>query len=351
LVGLGLVMVFSASSALASRQYGDAYYFLKRQAFSAGLGICALIFLSHLPYGVYRRLVYPIFFGVCGLMLLVFVPGLGVEVGGARRWIHVLGWSFQPSEAAKVGLVMYMAYSISKKGEQVRDLATGYIPHMIFLGILVLLVLSQKDLGTVALLTVVTVAMLFVGGARLMHLAATSLAGLVLLAVSILVEPYRLDRLLAFLDPWADPLNRGFQIIHSFMAFGSGGILGVGVGDGKQKLFYLPEPHTDFILSVLGEEMGLLGVALTTGVYVLIFWRGMKIARSVLDPFGSLLAFGITLLLSTQVILNLFVVLGLVPTKGLPLPFISYGGSSLVVSLSMLGILCNIRHLNRRSST
>jgi len=347
LVGLGVVMVLSASSALAIQRYGDAYHFLKRQAFSAGVGIFGLLILSQIPYGYYRKLVYAALFSALTMMILVFFPGIGYEVGGAQRWLRFGTISFQPSEWAKIAFTVYLAYSLSKKGEKVREFSIGFIPHLIFLGLFVIVALLQKDLGTVVVMGLLTFAMLFIGGARTLHLFATGAAALGLLVLAVVMEPYRLKRVLVYLNPWADPLDQGFQIIHSFLALGSGGVFGVGLGDGKQKLFYLPEPHTDFIFSVLGEELGLVGVCAAVALYAVLFWRGVQISRRALDPFGSLLAFGLTLLISFQVIMNIWVVMGLVPTKGMALPFVSYGGSALMMNLFVIGVLLSIRSNGR----
>ncbi|MBI4773624.1 MAG: putative lipid II flippase FtsW [Deltaproteobacteria bacterium] len=349
LVGLGVVMVLSASSALALQRYGDSYHFLKRQTFSAGIGILGLLLLSQIPYEYHRKLVYPALISALALMVMVLFPGIGYEVGGARRWLRLGGFSFQPSELAKIAFTVYLAYSLTKKGEKVREFSIGFLPHLIFLGLFVLVALLQKDLGTVVVLGLLTFAMLFIGGARTLHLFATGTAALGLLALAIVMEPYRLKRVFVYLNPWADPLDHGFQIIHSFLALGSGGIFGVGIGDGKQKLFYLPEPHTDFIFSVLGEELGLVGVSAAVALYVVLFWRGIQISRKALDPFGSLLAFGLTLLISFQVIMNIWVVMGLVPTKGMALPFMSYGGSALMMNLCVVGVLLSIRSKGRAS--
>jgi cell division protein FtsW len=343
LVGLGLVMVYSASSALALERNGDSLFYLKRQMISACLGFLGLLVLSQVPYRWFGTMVYPILFGSLAIMVLVCIPGVGHEVGGARRWLHMGGFSFQPSELGKIGLAVYLAYSLSKKGEKVRDFSIGFVPHFLVLGLMLMPVLLQKDLGAAVLMTVLTITMLFVAGARLLHLAGAGAAGACMLAVAIILEPYRLERLKAFLNPWADPHNSGFQIIHSFMAFGSGGVLGAGFGEGKQKLFYLPEPHTDFILSVLGEEGGLVGVTAVLILYFIFFRRGIRVAQGTSESFGSLLAFGLTTLMGLQVIMNVWVVMGLIPTKGLALPFMSYGGSAMMMNLCAVGILLNVR--------
>ena len=343
LVGLGLVMVYSASSALALERNGDSLFYLKRQIIATGLGFLGLILLSQVPYHWLGKMVYPVLFGSLAVMVLVCIPGIGHEVGGARRWLHVGGFSFQPSEFGKIGLTIYLAYSLSKKGDKVRDFSIGFVPHFIVLGLLLMPVLVQKDLGAAVLMTFLTITMLFVAGARILHLAGAGFAGAGMLALAIFLEPYRLERLKSFLNPWADPLNSGFQIIHSFMAFGSGGVLGAGFGEGKQKLFYLPEPHTDFILSVLGEEGGLVGVVTVLILYFVFFKRGIRVAKGTKESFGSLLAFGLTTLIGLQVIMNVWVVMGLIPTKGLALPFMSYGGSAMMMNLCAVGILLNIR--------
>jgi cell division protein FtsW len=343
LLGMGLVMVFSASSELAQLKYNDSFHFVKRQCFAAALGIGIMIAVKRLPYQVYQRIVYPILGLSVVLLILTLVPGFSTPVKGASRWLRLGSLSFQPSEAAKLALVIYMAYSLDKKGEQVREFLGGFLPHFFVGGILIGLVLIQPDMGMAVILAALTGMMLFIGGAQIKHLALTGLAALPLAIYAIVGKQYRLDRLLTFLNPWEDPLQRGFQIIHSFFAVASGGLWGAGLGAGKQKLFYLPEPHTDFIFAVVAEELGFLGGCIMLILYCLLLYKIFQIAINARDRFGYYLGVGIAFMVGFPVMVHLGVVLGLLPTKGMTLPFMSYGGSSLLLNLTALGILLNIR--------
>ena len=342
LVGIGIVMVYSASSALALKKFGNDLYFLKKQAFFSIMGFSALVVCRHLPYDLYRSLVYPILFAAILSLMAVKVPGLGYTAGGSTRWLHIAGFTFQPSEFARVALVIFLAYSMNKKAELMKRLSVGFFPHMVIMGIFAGLILIQPDFGSAVILGMVTWIMLFVGGARILHLGGTLLALLPVVFVFMVSAEYRLKRLMSFTDPWKYPSDEGYQVVHSLMAFGSGGIWGTGIGKGYQKLFYLPEPHTDFIFSVIGEELGLMGVMLILVLYVVIFWRGILIALDTKDTFGSLMAVGLTTAIGLQVCVNMGVALGLLPTKGLTLPFLSYGGTSLIISMASVGILMNI---------
>jgi cell division protein FtsW len=342
LVGIGVVMVYSASSALALKQYGTDVYFLKKQAVFSLLGVVALATFRRVPFRFYRILAYPLL-GVSLLLLLgVLLPGLGVEAGGARRWLSFGVLRFQPAELARVAMVIYLAYSLSKKQERLKVFAIGMVPHLAVLGLFSVLILQQPDFGSVAILCALTWVMLFAGGVRLMHLLLP-LVALVPAAYFFMINaPYRLERLLTFLNPWKYQSDEGYQVIHSLMAFGSGGVFGSGIGKGYQKLFYLPEPHTDFVFSVIGEELGMIGVLIILVLYGAILWRGVLIAWRTRDPFGQLLAIGLTMAIGFQVGINMSVALGLLPTKGLTLPFMSYGGTSLLINMAAVGMLLNI---------
>jgi len=267
---------------------------------------------------------------------------LGSSAGGAARWLRLGPVSFQPSEFARFSVVIFMAYSMSKKKEHLKDFYIGFLPHVLVLSAFTVLIFLQPDFGSVVILGALTWIMLFVGGARLRHLASSLLLVLPVLYYFMIHAEYRVKRIMSFLDPWQYPTEEGYQIIHSLMAFGTGGIWGAGIGKGYQKLFYLPEPHTDFIFSVIGEELGLVGIFLILGLYSVIVWRGLAIARNTDDLFGSFVALGLTSALALQVIVNMGVCLGLLPTKGLALPFLSYGGTSLLINMASIGILMNI---------
>jgi len=342
LVGIGIVMVYSASSALALKKFGSDLYFLKKQALFSLVGFSALVICRHFPYRLYRSLAYPILLAAIFFLIAVQVSGLGYSAGGSMRWLRFGGVTFQPSEFARLALIVYLAYSLDKKKDRMKEFSIGFFPHMVVLAMLSGLIIIQPDFGSVVILGIVTWIMLYIGGARIFHLAISLLALLPVAYFFIASAEYRIKRLMSFLDPWQYPTNEGYQIVHSLMAFGTGGIWGTGIGKGYQKLFYLPEPHTDFIFSVIGEELGLLGVMLILGLYGVVFWRGILIALDTKDFFGSLMAVGLTAAIGLQVCVNMGVALGLLPTKGLTLPFLSYGGTSLIFSMASIGILMNI---------
>jgi cell division protein FtsW len=301
-----------------------------------------MIFAKHIPCSLYRKIVYPLLVVTFSLLILLLVPGIGHKVGGATRWLKWAGFSFQPAEIAKFTMAIYMAYSMSKKGSEMGYFSRGLLPHLIITGILMLLVVRQPDLGTAMIIGLWVMIVLFVGGARFFQLVSIVIISSPAVLWLIYQAEYRMDRLWAYLNPWKDPTGLGFQIIHSFLAFGSGGLFGAGLGNSKQKLFYLPESHTDFVLSIIGEELGFIGVFSVIVLFGILIWRGIKIALNAKDLYSTYLALGLTCLLGLQVLINMGVVMGLLPTKGLTLPFISYGGSSLVLNLFSIGILLNI---------
>lgn len=340
LVSGGIVMVYSASFVIAGER--DAYHFLKKQAMAAGLGMALMILAAKLDYHRWQALAIPLLVLSAALLGILIFPGLRHEVGGSARWLKYSFLSFQPAELAKLALVIYLARSLTKKEGRMQSLKVGVLPHFIVLGGLFVLVLKQPDFGTGVVFATLVFILLFVAGARVLHLGAAVLAAVPVLFYIATRAPYRTGRLLAFLDPWKDPSDSGFQIIQSFLAFGAGKLFGVGLGEGHQKRFYLPEVHTDFIFSVIGEELGLLGVTGVIGLFVFLTWRGFRACFRAGDLFGSYLALGVTLLIAVQALLNMGVVMGLLPTKGATLPFVSYGGTSLVINLLAVGILLNI---------
>ena len=342
LVGIGIVMVYSASSALALKKFGTDYYFLKKQMLFALLGIVALVLCSHLPYRLFSSLTYPLILLALIFLAATLISGFGYSAGGATRWFRLGSFTFQPSEFARFALVIYLAYSMNKKMDVLKDFYLGFLPHILVLFMFTVLIIFQPDFGSVLILGALTWVMLFVGGVRISHLVM-SLVLIIPMAYFFMVSAdYRSKRIMSFLDPWKYSADDGYQIVHSLMAFGTGGIWGTGIGKGYQKLFYLPEPHTDFIFSVIGEELGLLGVLIILGLYILIFWRGIFIARNCKDSFGSFVAIGLTTAIGLQICVNMGVALGLLPTKGLTLPFLSYGGTSLLLNMASIGILMNI---------
>jgi cell division protein FtsW len=339
---VGLVMVFSASAVVAGSRFHDPIYFLKRQLAWLTLGLVVLYVTSRVDYTVWRKFA-PALLGITVLLLMaVLIPSLGVSSKGARRWLRLGVVSIQPAEIAKIVAVLYLAAYLAKKEAQLTDLRAGFLPPLLVVGLLATLVVVQPDLGTVVVMGLVTLSLLYLGGARLRHLGSLLLLALPAVALLIMTSPYRRQRLLTFLSPWKDATDSGFQVTQSFLAFGSGGLLGVGLGEGRQKLFFLPEAHTDFVLALVGEELGLVGTFAIMLLFVILALKGFQIAGRAREPFGRHLALGITLLLGVQALINAGVVTGLLPTKGLTLPLVSYGGSSLMASLFGVGVLLSI---------
>lgn len=342
LVSLGLVIVYSASSNLAAHRLGDSYFYLKRQVIFCILGIGLMICAKNIPCIIYSKLVYPLLIISVFLLIMLFFPGLGHKVSGACRWLRFGEFTFQPSEIAKFSLAVYVAYSMSKKGSNMESFSKGLLPHLLVAGIFMYLIVNQPDLGTAVIIGCWVLILMFVGGVKIIHLLLLFTLSTPVVLWLIWQANYRIERCLAFINPWNYPKGIGFQIVHSFLAFGSGGLWGLGLGNSKQKLFYLPEPHTDFALSIAGEELGFVGV---TGIIILfgvLVIRGIQVALNARDLYSTYLAFGLICFIGLQVIVNMGVVMGLLPTKGLALPFISYGGTSLVLNFFCIGILLNI---------
>jgi cell division protein FtsW len=339
---MGLVMVFSASAIVAGNRFQDPEFFLKRQIAWLGFGVLLMHLTSRIDYQLWKRLSIPILIGMVVLLVMVLIPSLGVAAKGARRWLRWGLISIQPAEMVKLVLVVYLAAYLAKKADKLTSFRTGLLPLLIVVGVLSGLVLLEPDLGTVVVMGLVTVCLLFLGGARIHHLLGLGFCAIPVVLILVLGSSYRRQRLMTFLAPWKDAADAGFQITQSFLAFGSGGPFGVGLGEGKQKLFFLPEAHTDFVLALVGEELGLAGTASVIVLFALFVWRGFQIASRARIPFGKYLGLGITLLIGIQALVNAAVVTGLLPTKGLTLPFVSYGGSSLVVSFVGVGMLLSI---------
>ncbi len=343
LMCIGVVMVYSASSVAAQVQFRDSEFFLKRQLVYAIVALAAMSVAWRVHYARLRRLTLPLLGVTILALLVVLVPHIGREAGGARRWLSLGGTlNFQPAELAKLALILYLANFLANRGDRTREFAAGLLAPLLVLGILSLPILRQPDLGSVLCLVMIAFIMLFVGGARLLHLMGVVASTLPAAMVVILGAGYRSQRLMAFLDPWRDPRGSGFHIIQSLLALGSGGVLGLGLGQSRQKFFYLPERHTDFVFAIIGEELGLVGTAAVILLFILVVVWGYRIASRVPDRYGALLASGLTAMLVGQAVLNIGVVSGSLPVTGVPLPFISFGGSSLVLSGIAVGILLNI---------
>ena len=341
LTGFGIVMVFSAGAVFAAKIHKDWTFFLKRESVYAGVGLLAFLVGSRLDYSIYRRFTYPLLF--LAVAMLAAVLKLGPSINGAARWFRLGGLSFQPSELAKFALVLYLAVLLARKAEKVRDFSMGFLPPLLMTGVFLGLLLKQPDLGTAVIMGVTALGLMFVAGTRTSYiLLSVLIAAPIGWKVFITGESWRMRRLLAFLYPWQYRRDTGYQLYESLISVGSGGVWGQGLGQGHQKLFFLPEAHTDFILAVVGEELGLVGVLTVLTVFSLLVWRGLRASARARDPYGCYLAFGITCLFGLQTLVNMCVVLGLLPTKGLPLPFVSYGGTALVMSLFMAGVLVNI---------
>jgi cell division protein FtsW len=338
----GVVMVYSASSVMAAKKFHDGFFFLKRQSLYALMGFAGMAVAMHVDYHLWKKWAVPLFLSCFFLLLLVFVPGIGGTAKGASRWIRLPFFNFQPSELAKVALIIYMAYSLEKRQDKLKQFLSGFFPYMLILGVFIAVLLAQHDMGAALTMFAVAIVMLFAAGTRVQYILGMGLIALPGIVYLVATKAYRMRRITAFLDPWQDPTDTGFQIIQSWLALGTGGFFGQGLGEGKQKLFYLPEAHTDFILSVLGEEMGFIGVAVIACMFLVLVQRSIRVAIAAEDSFGRFLAFGIAVLLGLEAFINIAVVTGMLPTKGIALPFLSYGGSSLIISLSAVGILLNV---------
>lgn len=350
LTGLGALMIYSTTSVvtpvLAKRGVTEFYYF-KRHLFTIFIGMSFMFFASRMSTGFMKKISIPLLIFSFVLLILVFVPGIGTSAGGAQRWLRVWPSTFQPSELVKLAMVIFLARYMSLPGFRTDSFLSFLKPVLIML-VFEIAILKQPDFGAAMSLAFLTFAMLFLSGVRLRYIA-----GLLVLALPVVVklamQPYRLKRITSFLNPWDNPQGSGFQLIQSFIALGSGGLTGVGLGSSKQKLAYLPESHTDFIFSIIGEEFGFIGVTVVIALFLLLFIKGIAIAYRAKDQFVYYLATGLSLMIALQALINFAVATGMVPTKGLPLPFISYGGSSLLVNMIAVGILLNISRGEEKS--
>ncbi len=351
LVAFGVVMIYSSSSIVAMERFGDEYYFLKKQIVFAVLGVFFMFVLSKLKYEAFKNVAYAGIIVSVILLVLVLIPPIGVRKGGAMRWIRMGFFNFQVTEMVKVVVVIFLAHFLAKKAAHVREFVKGILIPLGVTFLIIGLIMLQPDFGTAIIIAAILMAMLYLAGSRIVHLSALMVPVVAGAVVLVMMKPYRLQRWLTFLDPWKDANKSGFQIIQSWISFGSGGPLGVGLGDGMQKLFYLPEPHTDFILSIVAEEVGFIGVAVVIALFIVLVFQGFVIAFRASDLFGTLLAGGLTILIALEASINIAAVVGLIPTKGLALPFMSYGGSSLVMSLAAVGILLSISTAKRGSGS
>jgi cell division protein FtsW len=342
LLALGMAMIFISSNVMAQAQYSDAYYFIKRQGMYALLGLGALFLGRSIDYHRYKPWVYRILLLSLVSLVLVFVPGIGGKVRGAARWLRLGPLTLQPSEFAKLAVVLFMAFSLSRKQEKMKYFAIGFLPHMLVAGLFIALILKEPDFGTSVTLLAIVFTMLFVGGTRLTHILLALSACIPLGVLMVLRDPKKFARVLSFMDPWKHGQDVGYQLKQALLAIGSGGVWGLGPGQSRAKLFYLPDCHTDFILAIFSEETGFLGFLLILSLFAIVICRGIRLSLKAPDSFGSYLALGLTLMIGLPALINMGVVSGILPTKGLSLPFLSYGGSGLLVNLLAIGILLNI---------
>ncbi|GIQ67958.1 stage V sporulation protein E [Xylanibacillus composti] len=347
LLAIGIVMVYSASAVTAFHDYGDSFYYLKRQLIFALLGLVAMYFTMNTDYWVWKKFSKAGLIACFALLVIVLVPGVGVVRGGARSWLGIGSLGIQPSEFMKLAMILFLAKLLSEQQGKITQFTQGLLPPLALVGAAFGLIMLQPDLGTGAVLVGASMLVIFVAGARLSHIAWLGAVGLAGMVALIAAAPYRLKRITAFLDPWQDPLGAGYQAIQSLYAIGPGQLVGLGLGMSRQKYNYLPEPQTDFIFSIIAEELGFLGGATVLLLFTLLIWRGYRTALTAPDTFGSFLAAGITSIVAVQVVINIGVVIGMMPVTGITLPLISAGGSSLTLMLTALGLLLNISRYAR----
>lgn len=339
---IGLVMVYSASHIWAEYKYGDALFFVKRQLLFAVVGVVLMLVIAYIPYTFWRKHLWVILFSCSSLLILVLIPGIGLVRGGAQSWIGVGAFSIQPSEFMKLGMILFISHYLSTNLVHIKKFTKGFLPTMLIIFGVFGIIMLQPDLGTGVVLVATCVLMVFAAGVPVKYFIYLGLFGVVGFVLLIISAPYRISRITSFLNPWNDPLGDGFQIIQSLYALGPGKLMGLGYGKSLQKYFYLPEPQTDFIFAIIGEEFGFIGAVFVICLFVLLFWRGIRIALLAFDHFGRFIAIGIIAMISIQVMINVSVVIGLIPVTGITLPFLSYGGSSLTLTLAAIGVLLNI---------
>lgn len=339
---IGLIGVYSSSYIWADFSYGDKLFFLKRQSLFVGIGLFIMMIVSYIPYTFWKKHAKIILLICFGLLIIVLIPGIGIVRGGAQSWIGIGAFSIQPSEFIKLGLILFLAERLSIYGKYIRSLFKGFLPLLLLIFVAFALIMLQPDLGTGVVLVLTCMMVLFIAGAKISYFVSLGFVGIIGFTLLILSAPYRIRRITAFLNPWEDPLGDGFQIIQSLYALGPGGLLGVGLGKSLQKHFYLPEPQTDFIFAIIGEELGFIGGTFVMLLFILLLWRGTKVALTAPCLFSRYVSFGIVSMFTIQAMINLSVVIGLIPVTGITLPFLSYGGSSLTLTLASVGILLNI---------
>lgn len=345
--GLGLIMVLSASSHLGMLSYGTPYYFFLRQSLFGGVGIFFMWILSRVDYKLYNRFSFWIFIISVFLLAIVLVPGISSgDVRGAKRWINLGFFNLQPSEVAKLGVIIFLSAKISSNPQKIKSFWNGLVPYLILIAVVMGLLYFEPHYSAIGLIGIVSVIILFAAGAKLSHFGILAMIVIPILGLGVYVADYRWDRIIGFLDPWADIQDTGWQVVQSLYALGSGGIFGLGLGQSKQKYLHLPDAHNDFILAILGEELGLIGMLFVIALFVILIWRGIVIATKAPDMFSGLLATGIVMLVAVQLVLNIAIITSCFPVTGMPVPFMSYGGTSMMIFMSGMGILLNIsRHI------
>ena len=343
----GLLMIYSSSNIWAEYKYNDPYKYLKSQAIFLIIGYILMIIISKFPYQNYKKLANIIFLTCTIMLILVLIPGIGTVRNGSRSWFGIGPLGLQPSEFTKLGLIIFTSKYLANNTKELKNIKKGVLPILGILFLIFGLIMLEPDFGTGVVIVMTIIVLLFISGVKMNFFIKIGILGLLGVASLIIIAPYRMQRIVSFLNPWNDPLGSGFQIIQSLYAIGPGGLLGLGFGNSIQKHFYLPEPQTDFIFSIISEEFGFMGVLLVTTLFLMIIISGFKIAMKCEDSFGKYLAFGITFGLSFQTMLNLMVVVGLIPVTGVTLPFLSYGGSSLLITMCSMGILLNISSQNK----
>ena len=338
----GAIMIYSSSYIWAEYKFNDPYKYLKAQLIFLTIGYITMFLVSKIHYQNYKKLAN-IIFGICvGMLVVVLIPGIGTVRNGSRSWFGIGGFGIQPSEFTKLGLIIFTSKYLANNSKELKSIKKGVFPILGIVFLVFALIMLEPDFGTGVVIVMTIIVLLFISGVKMNFFVKMGVLGLIGVAVLIIIAPYRMERIISFINPWTDPLGSGFQIIQSLYAIGPGGLLGLGFGNSIQKHFYLPEPQTDFIFSIISEEFGFMGVLIVATLFITIIANGFKIAMKCNDLFGKYLAFGITFGLAFQTILNLMVVVGLIPVTGVTLPFLSYGGSSLIISLVGMGILLNI---------
>jgi len=345
LVSIGITMIYSSSGVYALEELGDKTYYLNRHLLFLCIGLLTSFAILAFDYRELRTIAKPLMIFVLIMLVLVLIPGIGKASFGARRWFRIGAFHFQPSEFAKLALLIYVADFLARKQNKIKDFFEGFLPLIIVMGLFCLLIVKQPDLGNSILIAAIVLIVMFAAGAQITHIGILVLLASPALILLIVMVPYRLRRIMAFLNPMDDVQGVGFQLAQSQIALGSGGLFGVGLGKSAQKLFYLPAAHTDFIFSIIGEELGLLGTLGVVFLFAAFIWQGARIAKRITDPFGHYLAFGIIVMIGLQAVINIGVSIGAFPTKGLPLPFISYGGSALIFNMMAVALLLNISRI------